>query len=54
MQQRKLAIAVQATWTYLVVNVMIVCVVGAEELKRVPRQPVAAMVVHSLKGRHDE
>ena len=39
-----------ATWTYLVVDVVVVGIVGARELEGVPRQPVAAMIINSLEG----
>ena len=40
--------------TYLVVNVVVVCVVRAEHLQRVPWQPVTAVVVDGLESRDNE
>ena len=42
------------TRTYLVVNVVIICIVAAHELEGIPREPVSAMVVHGLECRHQE
>ena len=45
---------VEGDWTYLVVNVVVVCVVRAEHLQRVPWQPVTAVVVDGLESRDNE